>query len=42
MEQFISGEFKEHLQSQFAQIPYWSDNRWKACLTAGGGAKRRF
>ena len=20
---------KEHLQSQFAQIPYWSDNRWK-------------
>ena len=33
---------KEHLQSQFSQIPYWSDNRWKACLAAGGGAKRRF
>ena len=33
---------KEHLQSQFAQIPYWSDNRWKACLAAGGGAKRRY
>ena len=33
---------KEHLQSQFAQIPYWSDNRWKACWAAGGGAKRRF
>ena len=33
---------KEHLQSQFAQIPYWSDDRWKACLAAGGGAKRRF
>ena len=33
---------KEHLQSQFAQIPYWSDNRWKAYLAAGGGAKRRY
>ena len=33
---------KEHLQSQFPQIPYWSDDRWKACLVAGGGAKRRF
>ena len=32
---------KEHLQSQFPQIPHWSDNRWKACLAAGGGAKRR-
>ena len=32
---------KEHLQ-QFAQILYWSDNRWKACLAAGGSAKRRF
>ena len=32
---------KEHLQSQFAQILYWSDNRWKACLAAGG-AKRRY
>ena len=33
---------KEHLQSQFAQIPCWSENRWKACLAAGGGAKRRY
>ena len=33
---------KEHLQIQFAQIPYWSGNRWKACLAAGGGAKRRY
>ena len=32
---------KEQLQSQFPQIPYWSDDRWKACLAAGGGAKRR-
>ena len=31
---------KEHLQSQFAQIPCWSNNRWKACLAAGRGAKR--
>ena len=30
---------KEHLQGQFPQNPYWSDNRWKACLAAGGGAK---
>ena len=33
---------KEHLQSQFPQIPHWSDNRWKACLAAGGGAQRRY
>ena len=33
---------KENLQSQFPQNPYWSDNRWKACLAAGGGAKRRY
>ena len=26
---------KEHLQSQFPQIPHWSDNRWKACLATG-------
>ena len=30
------------LQNQFPQIPHWSDDRWKACLAAGGGgAKRR-
>ena len=33
---------KENLQSQLPQIPHWSDNRWKACLAAGGGAKRRY
>ena len=33
---------KNSPQSQFSQIPYWSDNRWKACLAAGGGAKRRY
>ena len=33
---------KNNLQNQFAQILYWSDNRWKACLAAGGGVKRRY
>ena len=33
-------KIKEHLQSQFAQLPHWSDNRWKACLAGGGGAKK--
>ena len=33
---------QEHLQSQFPQIPHCSDDRWKACLEAGGGAKRRY
>ena len=33
---------KNYLQSQFPQTPYWSDDRWKACLAAGGGAKRRY
>ena len=33
---------KEHLQSQFPQVLYWSDDRWKVCLAAGGGAKRRY
>ena len=28
--------------SQFAQTPCWSDNRWEACLAAGGGAKWRY
>ena len=30
---------KENHQSQFPQILHWSDNRWKACLAAGGGNK---
>ena len=33
---------KNYLQNHFPQIPYWSDDRWKACLAAGGGAKRRY
>ena len=33
---------KNYLQNQFPQVPYWSDDRWKACLAAGGGPKRRY
>ena len=33
---------KNYLQNQFPQTQHWSDDRWKACLAAGGGAKRRF
>ena len=33
---------KNYLQNQFPQPQYWSDDRWKACLAAGGGAKRRY
>ena len=33
---------KNFLQNQFPQTTYWSDDRWKACLSAGGGAKRRY
>ena len=41
MEQFNSGEFKFHLRSHSSQVQYWSDERWKSCLSAGGGSKRR-
>ena len=33
---------KEHLQHQFTQSVRLSDDRWKVCLAAGGGAKRKF
>ena len=35
-------KIKENLQSPFPQSIHWSDSRWRACLAAGGGAKRRF
>ena len=35
------GRIKNFLQSIFPHIIYWSDDRWKVCLSAGGGAKRR-
>ena len=31
---------KNYLRNQFPQTQYLSDDRWKACLAAGGGAKR--
>ena len=33
---------KENFQNQFLQSIHWSDKRRKACLAAGGGAKRIF
>ena len=33
---------KFHLRNQSSQISCWSDDRWKACLAAGGGLKRRY
>ena len=33
---------KENLQNRFPQSIHGSDDRWKACLAAGGGVKRRF
>ena len=33
---------KNYLRNQFPQTPYWCDDRWKACLAARGGAKRRY
>ena len=35
-------KIKNFLQNQFPQVPFWSDDRWKACLAAGGGVKRRY
>ena len=30
------------LRDHHSQIQNWSDDRWKACLAAGGGSKRRY
>ena len=35
-------KIKNYLRNPFPQILYWSDDRWRACLAAGGGAKRRY
>ena len=35
-------KIKKYHRNQFPQVQYWSDDRWKACLAAGGGAKRRY
>ena len=33
---------KNYLRNRFPQSIHWSDDCWKACLAAEGGAKRRF
>ena len=35
-------KIKENLLNQFTQSIHWSDDRWKVCLAAGGGSKRRY
>ena len=33
---------KNYFRNQFPQVQYWSSDRWKLCLAAGGGPKRRY
>ena len=33
---------KLYLRNHSSQVQHWSDDRWKACLAAGGGSKRRY
>ena len=33
---------KFYLRNHSSQVQHWSDDRWKACLPAGGGSKRRY
>ena len=33
---------KFHLRHHSSQVQHWSDDRWKSCLAAGGGSKRRY
>ena len=35
-------KIKFYLRNHHSQIQNWSDDRWKACLAAGGGSKRRY
>ena len=35
-------KIKFHLRNHHSQIQNWSDDRWKACLAAGGGSKTRY
>ena len=35
-------KIKFHQRDHHSQIQNWSDDRWKACLAAGGGSKRRY
>ena len=42
MEQLNFYKIKFYLRNHHSQIQVWSDDRWKACLAAGGGSKRRY
>ena len=33
---------KFHLRNHSSQVQHWSNDRWKSCLAAGGGSKRRY
>ena len=33
---------KFYLRNHSSQVQHWSDDRWKACLAAGGSSKRRY
>ena len=33
---------KFYLRNHSSQVQHWSADRWKACLAAGGGSKRRY
>ena len=35
-------KIKFYLRNHHSQIQVWSDDRWKACLAAGGGSNRRY
>ena len=35
-------KIKFHLRNHHSQVQHWSDERWKSCLAAGGGSKRRY
>ena len=35
-------KMKFHLRNHHSQMHNWSDDRWEACLAAGGGSKRRY
>ena len=42
VQRFTSGELQNIFRVSFHEFLYWSDDGWKACLAAGGGAKRRY
>ena len=41
MERLNFTKIKFYLRNHSSQVQLWSDDRWKACLAAGGGSKRR-